>query len=405
MSAGEKGQGTQAHAAAAASGTSNRWSVDSAGSARLQIESRLPLLSAGTLAPVVPDMDLWDMWPIAHSDGSTLRIENRTFWFFLAAPRLGDPEARHDCAHIRLTSRDTDGWADHGRVFEPDFTPGSREWSGSAVLGEDGKTLTMYFTAAGRRGEARTFEQRLFETRCAFRLDGIVPVLGAWSAPAESVRADDHWYARADQIEAPPNGIKGFRDPAYFCDPADGSEYLLFAGSAGWCDERFDGVIGVAKREGGQWSLCAPLLEALGVSSELERPHLVFRGGRYYLFWSTHARRFAPELGAPTGLYGMVADNVLGPWRPVNGSGLVASNPAEAPIQAYCWWVTGEGEVLSFADYPGILGTVPSLDPAARRAAFGGTAAPCFMLDFAGDKVTPMVSSDRATSTGKTGVI
>ncbi|RZM06642.1 MAG: CocE/NonD family hydrolase, partial [Sphingomonas sp.] len=83
--------------------------------------------------------------------------------------------------------------------------------------------------------------------------------------------------------------IKGFRDPGYFRDPADGAEYLLFVGSAGWLDAIFDGVIGAARREGDRWVLTPPLIEAVGTNSEMERPHIVVADGRYYLFWSTQA--------------------------------------------------------------------------------------------------------------------
>jgi levansucrase len=340
----------------------------------------------------VDGLDVWDMWPIARSDGSTLQVQAQTFWFFLAARRLEDPEDRHGEAHIRLTSHSRDGWSDLGRVFPPGFTPGSREWSGSATLDDAGRNLTMFYTAAGRRGGPLTFEQRLFQSHCAFRLDGGKPVLGAWSTPIECVQADGSWYARADEVEAPPHGVKGFRDPAYFRDAADGSEYLLFTGSAAWAPQPFDGVIGAVKRERGDWSLLPPLIEALGVNSELERPHAVFRDGLYYLFWSTRARRFAPELGAPTGLYAMTAHRFQGPWRPVNGSGLVAANPIEAPLQAYCWWVTAEGQVLSFVDYSGASGIEPPADKTTRRNVFGGTAAPAFHLAFAGDRVKPISS-------------
>ena len=146
-----------------------------------------------------------------------------------------------------------------------------------------------------------------------------------------------------------------------------------------------DGVVGLATRDGFGWAIEAPLVDATGVNNELERPHIVVRDGLYYLFWSTQAKRFAPGIGAPTGLYGMVADRLSGPWRPLNGSGLVAANPIEEPTQAYCWWVTGEGDVISFVDYWGLDGVPRGSDAAFRRAHFGGTAAPFFRLELKGD--------------------
>ncbi|MFS0773339.1 glycoside hydrolase family 68 protein [Sphingomonas sp. 1P08PE] len=364
------------------------WSADAVAGIAAQRGWQLPVIAAPDVVPIADGLDLWDMWQIADADGRTVIRDGRSWWFFLAAPRLDDPDMRHDVARIRLTSHGTDGWRDHGETFPDGFTPGSREWSGSAVLAEDGETLTMYFTASGRRGGGPRFEQRLFETVGRFTVDGGAPRTGDWSEPVESVAADGRHYAVAAQDEPENGGIKGFRDPGYFRDPADGAEYLLFVGSAGDTDQVHDGVIGVARRGGGGgWTLLPPLVEALGVNSELERPHIVMHAGRYYLFWSTQGRRFAPGAAAPTGLYAMVADRFTGPWRPANGTGLVAGNPAAEPFQAYCWWVTGELDVISFVDQWGLAGSDPTDDPVLRRAHFGGTAAPWFRLAIDGDRV------------------
>lgn len=364
------------------------WTRDAVAGIATQTGAALPVLAPGATSPV-PGMDLWDMWPIADADGRTVLSDGRSWWFFLAAPRLDDPEGRHDVARIRLTSHDATGWHDHGDAFPDGFTPGAREWSGSAVLDADGATLTQYFTAAGRRGAGVSFEQRLFASRGRFLGDGGAATLADWSDPEEIVAADGAWYTVANETVAPPHGIQGFRDPGYFRDPADGADYVLFTANAAWSDDRVNGVIGIARRQDGAWQAEAPLLAAIGVNSELERPHIVVQGGRYYLFWSTQARRFADGLVAPTGLYAMVADTMAGPWRPANGTGLVAANPPEAPTQAYCWWVTGEGAVLSFVDYPGVGpgDTAALADPAGRRRWFGGTPAPFFHLVFDGDRV------------------
>ncbi|WP_240313346.1 glycoside hydrolase family 68 protein [Sphingomonas carotinifaciens] len=367
----------------------SHWSADAvAGIPEQMPHASLPVFGAADVVPIAPGLDLWDMWQIQRADGSTVIVDGRSFWFFLATERFPDPDMRHDAARIRLTSHGADGWRDHGWTFDPGVTPGSREWSGCAVLGDDAETLTLYFTASGRPGALRTFEQRLFETQGRFLVDAGAPRTGDWTTPVESVAADGATYLVADQREAVDDRIKGFRDPGYFRDPADGAEYLLFVGSAGWVDDVHDGVIGAARREGDRWMLIAPPVESIGTNSELERPHVIHRDGRYYLFWSTQGKRFAPGLPGVTGLYAMVAESMAGPWRPVNGTGLVAANPAAEPYQAYCWWVTGELDVISFVDAWGLAGRDPSADPALRRAQFGGTAAPFFRLSIEGDRVT-----------------
>ncbi|WP_316748632.1 glycoside hydrolase family 68 protein [Sphingomonas sp. A2-49] len=360
-----------------------RWTADAARRAADQPAAALPVITAADVVPILAGHDLWDMWQIADADGRTVVVGGRSWWFFLAAPAFADPDARHDAARIHLTSHGSDGWRDHGPAFPDGFAPGSREWSGSAVLDADGATLTMYFTAAGHRDGSRRFAQRLFETRGRFEAGRV----GDWHPPVESVVADGAVYRVADQGDAVDGRIKGFRDPGYLRDPADGAEYLLFVGSAGWVDAIDDGVIGVARRTApaDPWALAPPLVEAIGVNSELERPHVVVHAGRYYLFWSTQARRFADGIGAPTGLYGMVAPAMTGPWTPLNGSGLVAANPSAEPAQGYCWWVTGELDVISFVDAWGLGGGVAP-DPVTRRAQFGGTAAPWFRLALDGDR-------------------
>lgn len=372
------------------------WSAEQVGRIAADGPDRLPVLTAAEIVPIDPAHDFWDMWQIARADGSTVFIDGRSYWFFLGTPRFADPESRHDAARIYLTSHGSDGWRLHGATFPDSFTPGSREWSGSAVLADDGVTLTMYFTAAGRRDGPHSFEQRLFETVGRFTVEGSDARTDGWSPPVESVVADGECYRIADEVEAPATGIKGFRDPGFFHDPATGHDHLLFVGSAGWTDALIDGVIGIASRDSADapWQLGNPLVDAIGVNSELERPHIILRDGRYYLFWSTQAKRFAPGLPAPTGLYAMVADSMDGPWRPVNGSGLVAGNPVAEPAQAYCWWVTGEGQVAAFVDYAGLNGADASTDVALRRARFGGTAAPFFQLDFAEDRVTIRATTD-----------
>ncbi|MFM5907238.1 MAG: glycoside hydrolase family 68 protein, partial [Novosphingobium sp.] len=284
----------------------------------------IALVSAADAAPILPGIDLWDNWPLAHEDGRTVIHDGRQYWFMLSAPAFPDPGQRHDAARIRMLSKGADGWRDHGNVFPDNAGPGSREWAGSAVLHDDGTSVTLFFTAAGRLGEAPSFEQRLFAV--AGTLGGHGP--GQWGKPVEIVQADGTRYVMARESEGKPGLIKAFRDPAWFRDPATGKRHILFTGSAAWSDDDFNGLVGMATRQDdGSWVLADPLIEAVGVNNELERPHVIVRGGLYYLFWSTQRRTFAPDWPAgPNGLYGAVAERIEGPWRPVNGSGLVAAN-------------------------------------------------------------------------------
>ncbi len=345
----------------------------------------LPVLTRAEARPILSALDLWDCWPLEHPDGRIVRRNGREWWLFLSSPRLPDPGQRHDEARIRIVMRDALGWHDQGPALPDGVGPGSREWAGSAVLWDDGGRLSLYFTAAGRRGEPHSFEQRLFEIAGRLSGDGI----GDWGSPREIVASDGLRYVAARELVGVPGAIKAFRDPAFFRDPATGQDHILFAGSAGWDADPHNGVVGLATRCATGWRLDDPLVEAIGVNNELERPHVRMFGGRYYLFFSTQGRTFAPgAVSGPNGLYALTAGALLGPWSPVNGSGLVAANPPAEPTQAYSWWVDGEGDVVAFIDHWGMAERDFVTHPALLRSQFGGTPTPVFHIHAAGDRIT-----------------
>ncbi|WP_143737769.1 glycoside hydrolase family 68 protein [Microbispora sp. GKU 823] len=352
-----------------------------------------PAGGAATAAPVIglpapprvlPHHDVWDLWPIQEEDGSTSVVRGRELWMALSAPPWATPTeasrprpppaARQGRRRLdRPRSRLRDG-----------ASPGSREWSGSAVRRPDG-TVSVFYTAAGRRGEARpTFAQTVVEARARLLTEGGRVLLDQAAEHREVLRSDGVTYLPADDIEGGPGRIKAFRDPGWFRDPADGREYLLVAASvapSGDADHAFMGAVALAAATPDGWSLRPPLLVADGVNHEIERPHVVVHRSSYYLFFSTHRHSFHPPGSAPTGLYGFVAPSLTGPYRPLNGSGLVLRNPAEEPDQAYAWLVLPDLKVVSFLNYRSIGGPDPwQAGPAEARAAFGGTIAPVLEL-------------------------
>lgn len=342
-----------------------------------------PVVDQDHIAPILPGIDLWDYWPVQERDGRTASIAGGTLHMLLAAPVMDDPDERHGVARIRLMHQTDMGWHDLGNLLPDGFSPGSREWSGSAIIDDGHGRVTLYFTAAGRQGEpALSFDQRLFETQAPLSIVDGVPRLGPWLDAVESVATDGRIYASDMTGGGAIGTIKAFRDPAWFRDPADAHDYLLFAASLAQSSSPWNGAVGIARREQGRWILADPLISADGVNNELERPHVICHDRRYYCFWSTQTKVFAADgPSGPNGLYGMVAERLHGPWRPLNGSGLVFGNPAECPIQAYSWLVLADLSVIAFVDRPG-LPDEPTDVTVARRH-FGGTpAAPLrLMLD------------------------
>lgn len=338
--------------------------------------------------PLIPGVDLWDYWPVQEEDGSQAVIAGGTLFILLSAPALLDPEARHGMARLRLMHQVGNVWRDLGLLFENGFSPGSREWSGSAIVSGDHDHITLYYTVAGTRGEqVLSYSQRLFETQAALSIVGNAITLSAWSTPVEMLVPDGFDYMRDMEGGGAIGTIKAFRDPAFFRDPADGAAYIFFAASLARSASFWNGAVGMARlMPDGQWQRLPPLISADGLNNELERPHVIVHGGRYYLFWSTQQKVFAD--GGPTGpngLYGMTSDSLDGPWRPINGTGLAFANPPRAPFQAYSWFVLPDLTVQSFADMTGIA-HVP-VDPAEARHHFGGAPAPDLRLQIEGDRV------------------
>ncbi len=340
----------------------------------------LPRIDPDEVTSVLPGFDLWDYWPVQERDGRTAVIAGGTLQMLLSAPILPDPDDRHAVARIRLMHQTAAGWRDLGNLLPDGFSPGSREWAGSAVVNATHDEITLFFTAAGHRGESTiSFDQRIFETSATLSLADGHPHLSGWSPPVESVAPDGQLYAAEMTGGGGIGTIKAFRDPAWFCDPADGAHYLVFAASLAASTSPWNGMVGLARHDGDGWVLCAPPITADGLNNELERPHIVYRDGRYYCFWSTQRKVFAADgPSGPTGLYGMVADRITGAWEPLNGTGLVFANPAAWPIQAYSWLVLGDFTVVSFVDRPGLASEAGGAG--VMRAHFGGTPAATFSL-------------------------
>ncbi|WP_254766926.1 glycoside hydrolase family 68 protein [Salinilacihabitans rarus] len=357
-------------------------------------------------ADPAPDVHVWDTWFLRERDGSIAEVDGWRVIFSLTAPADCLPGKRHDVATIRyFYSRDGERWHAGGPVFEAGRALGSRQWAGSALYDDDG-TVSLFYTAAGFRDEADlTYHQRI-AVGAGGRID-------ADGDGLELVGPFDHEILLAAdgdryETEAQSRGmIYTFRDPWFYEDPATGETHLLFEANtpvpegAAVADgdparQAFNGSVGLATSPTGDptdWVFEEPILDAVGVNQELERPHVVERDGRYHLFVSSHLHTFAPDLEGHDALYGFVADSLRGPYRPLNGSGLVLTNPANAPYQTYSWLAyehAGELLVSSFFNYYDLgglgiddVGTLPGEEQLRR---FGGTVAPTMRLRLDGDR-------------------
>jgi levansucrase len=370
----------------------NRWDV---ASSLLTQGDHIPAASIfrdQDVRRVADGLFLWDIWPIQLDNGDLAKVAQGDLWIMLSAPQSDNPEDRHDHARMRLIYRVADQWTDCGNLLPDGFAPGSREWSGSARLDPATGIVTLWFTAAGRPNDAKSFEQRLFHTSGILDTAGSIPQISGWTGLMQSAENDGSLYADLSVNAGVPGMIKGFRDPYWFRDPADGQGYLLFTGSkpAGETQSGYDGVIGLAVAQDSDglapFKLMPPIVDAEGQVSEMERPHVIVHDGLYYLFWSSQQHVFAPGgLRGPTALYGMVAPSLLGPYEPLNATGLVLANPPSEPLQAYAWQVIpGTLEIASFVNYWGLQGREIDAYPGLRSAQFGGTIAPFARIALSG---------------------
>ncbi len=350
------------------------------------------------------NVHVWDSWLLRDRHGRIADLDGWRVVFSLTAPADLLPGKRHDVAEIRyFYSRDGRNWQDGGPVFDDDPL-GQRQWAGSALY-DDGD-LYVYYTAAGNDdAENLTYVQRLAVghggvlTASAGELD----ITGPWTHEI-LLEPDGNWYETETQSRGM---IYTFRDPWFFEDPETGRTCLLFEANtpvpegSDACAEvaeqqEFNGSVGLAVSPSGdplEWELAPPLLDAVCVNQELERPHIVYRKGSYYLFVSSHMHTFAPGLAGYDALYGFVADSFRGEYHPLNGSGLVVTNPAKAPFQAYSWMAyPHRDEILveSFFNYFEFDGE--SLDEIAdlplpeQQRRFGGTLAPTVRLHVDDDR-------------------
>ncbi len=385
-----EGSGSTAVNFEASKNGTTRWTAEHVAGLADAAIPQIPVIEASDVKPAIPGFMLWDLWPVQLYDGSTVIVDGWEIWVIMCAADDLHPDARHDVARLRLAMFRAGEWRDCGYLLPDHLNPGAREWAGSTVYDPATGALTLFYTATGRRGETKlSFEQRLFQTTGRLVIDTDAVSASGWSEPFENVVSDNDHYLVADESVGRPGFIKGFRDPFHFRDPADGRDYLLFTASLKASTSEYNGVIGIARADGAgfeDWQILPPLISADGINNEMERPVLRVQDGRYYVFWSTHTSTFTP--GGPTGpegLYAMVADTLFGPYRPMNGTGLVAANPVAEPLQTYSWWVTRDLEVAGFVDHWGLKGRSLTENPDLVITQFGGTPAPRFRIALDGD--------------------
>jgi levansucrase len=414
-----------------ASGSGGSWTVDHVSGIELTDDNVAPRIPPELAEERIdPDYWLWDWWPVRARNGEVADFDGWNIAIALAAPSNVLPGQRHDIAELRYYLTDDGGrsWQVGGPLWDRDDAEGSRQWAGSAMYDEETGTLYSFYTAAGQTGqrfdppsvdeldaddtgtndeaapgydtdtEGISYEQRAAMSTATVTMGANGPTIGEWTDHVILFEADGEMYAGTADTEGGAGEIDAFRDPEFFRDPATGEEYLTFTATMPVAECDGDGVVGIAQRATDDddltsWTLMPPLIDAHCVNNELERPHFVVQDDRYYLLFTTHDHTFDGDLPGPEGLYGFVADSLMGPYEPLNGTGLVLANPESDPYQAYSWLTLPNGITTSFFQFWGLEGDVSldyvgEQDPSFQLERFGGTFAPSIEIIFDGDTTT-----------------
>lgn len=389
-------------------------------------------LSPGNTIPIVippaqlfdQDLFTWDGWPVRNKDGTVAVIDGWMIYIALSAERTPQQgpvfyEVSEWRYWFRRVGAEEAEWRPGGLVFANAPAPlGSRQWAGSAVYDDETGRATFYYTAVGDvpagappnhpseypqgapAANRPPVEQQIASIEARVVADDSGVRFTDFGSHELILQADGEIYQTLNQsVEA--QVIYGFRDPWYYRDATTGQEYILFTANAAYNPGPYNGVVGLAQKQpDGSWTLLPPILQSAGVSSQLERPHLVVRGDRTYLFFTTHSFTFNPTLlpaaddpaapaqvVGPEGLYGFVGDTLRGQYLPLNGSGLVAGNPPVKPTQTYSYLTLPNGEVMSYLNTAGKVTTL---------AGWNGSPAPLFEIAMQGtearvtEAVTPL---------------
>lgn len=326
------------------------------------------------------DLDVWDSWPLQNADGTVADFHGYNLVFGLA----GDPKRGWD-THIHLFYQkigDTsfDSWKYAGRVFkdsdhlasnDPILQNQAEEWSGSATLTSDGQVRLFYTNRDSWSLETGHYGKQTLTTAQVnlsqpdadtLKIDGVEDLKTIFDG-------DGKFYQNVMQgVEASDPATNMWdnhtlRDPHYVEDEK-GRKYLVFEANTGTEDgyqgeeslfnkafygashtffetelskllqgskkrdaEMANGALGIIELND-DYSLknvMKPLIASNTITDEIERANIFKMNNKWYLFTDSRGSKMTIDgIGAKdVYMLGYVADSLTGPYKPLNGSGLV----------------------------------------------------------------------------------
>lgn len=395
----------------------------------------------------IADLDIWDSWPV--QDPVTGYVSNYKGYQLVVA-MMGIPNENDNHIYLlynKYGDNDFSHWRNAGSIFGYYETPDLQEWSGSAIVNDDGSIQLFYTLNDTSNGKIN--DQQLATATLNLDVDNNGVTIKNVENNHVLFQGDGIHYQTYQQFV---NG-SGMRNDDYCLRDGhvvqldNGDRYLVFEGNTGsenyqsanqiynWSnyggDDAFNlksffklldnkdnyklaslanGALGILKLTNNQKNpkvdtVYSPLVTSLMVSDELERPDIVKLGDKYYLFSATRIRRGTDvaltandnrTVGDNVAMIGYVADGLMGTYKPLNGSGIVltASVPANWRTSTYSYYavpVKGHSDQVLITSYMTNRGFV------AGQGKYS-TWAPSFLVQINPDNTTMVLA--RMTSQG-----
>ncbi|MCS0824850.1 glycoside hydrolase family 68 protein [Cytobacillus firmus] len=320
-------------------------------------------------------LDVWDTWPLQNADGTVANYNGYEIVFGLA----GDPKRGWDTFvylfYKKAGDNSIDAWKSAGRVFkdsdkyntnDPILHNQAEEWSGSATLTSDGK-VRLFYTNRSIWDESKGYfgKQTLTTAQInvsqpeanTLKVDGVEDFKSIFDG-------DGKYYQTMEQAFGNRNFDDNhtLRDPHYVED--NGKKYLVFEANTGTetgyqGEEQFNnrafyggsqkffkaerakllqspskyysslanGALGIIELNDDYTlkKVMKPLIASNIVTDEIERANIFEKDGKWYLFTDTRGAKMFVDGIDKEDIYmlGYVANSITGPYKPLNGTGLV----------------------------------------------------------------------------------
>ena len=291
---------------------------------------------------------VWDPWIL--KDGEVYRL------FYLKALKKYNPwwTVSHICGAV---SSDLVNWQDLGVLLEanPDNDWESGRVCAGCAYKEDG-VYYLFYSAGGKEPP----HQRIEAIGLATSVDG-VHFSRVSDRPLLMPDQDNPWYGPSRWT-----GHFHWRDPYIFKDEKTGKYYLFICASSK-VPNQFQGCVGLAvsDRVSGPYEILPPVVDVPADAAEvwpyyhLERPQVIYRNGKYHLFFSCFKQFFNPtwletvkkKRVTNSSLYWYVADQITGPYQPVDREDFVVAGSESTGMYGINFLEISPEEMIAYGWY------------------------------------------------------